>query len=116
MCINPKTGFTQKIFRIAYDPQFFTNYRNSKMAMRVTSKALLNLSIIMQMQIRKNPKVRKSKKIPKKTSVAKQKPKTDGSYLGGIRCGAIDHFPRDCKSISHKCTNCISPAIQKLNA
>ena len=36
-------------------------------------------------------------------SAAKQKPKTDGSYLGCIRCGAIDHFPRDCKFISHKC-------------
>ena len=46
------------------------------------------------------------KKNTQKTSVAKQKPKTDGSYLGCICCGAVDHFPRDCKFISHKWTKC----------
>ena len=40
------------------------------------------------------PKSPKKQKNTQKTSV-KQKPKTDGSYLGCIRCGAIDHFPRD---------------------
>ena len=38
--------------------------------------------------------------------LVKAQPKIDGSYLGCIRCGAIDHFPRDCKFISHKCWKC----------
>ena len=83
--------------------------------MRETSKALLNLSITMQMQIRKNLKVRK-RKIPKKHLLLNKNPKQMDLILDASAAGLLTIFQEIVNSFHTNVPNVISPAIQKRNA
>ena len=104
MCINrcPKQDLRRKYLELSMTPNFsqiITIAKGHEGNLKGAPKPFNNYENA-NTQKPKSPK--KQKNTPKR-SIAAQKPKTDGSYLGCIRCGAIDHFPRDCKFISHKC-------------
>ena len=118
MCINryPKPDLRRKYLELPMTPNFSQIIAIAKGHEENLKGAPKPFNNYANANTQKLKSLKKQKNTPKTSAAAKQKPKTDGSYLGCIRCGAIDHFPRDCKFISHKCSKCNLTVFQKINA
>ena len=110
VCINkcPKLDLRRKYLEMPMTPNFsqiIAIAKGHEGNLKANPKPFTNYANANANTNTQKPKSPKKQKTVQKTSAAK-KPKTDGTYLGCIRCGSLDHFPKDCKFISHKCSKC----------